>query len=135
MSARGHILSVAIFAVAVACQPRTDSSPRPNSQLITRVEIEETGARNLYEVVERLRPRWLVMRGPRSLANSQTLIVVFQDNMLIGREPNVLRNMGPDGVYSMRYVDGALAQATLPGIGNDHVEGAIIVSMRPPDAR
>jgi hypothetical protein len=40
--------------------------------------------------------------------------------------------MGVEGVYEIRYLDGATAQATLAGIQDRHVQGAIVVYMRPP---
>ena len=37
-----------------------------------------------------------------------------------------------EGVYEIRYLDGATAKATLPGLGDRHVQGAIVVHMSPP---
>jgi len=41
--------------------------------------------------------------------------------------------MGIEGIYEIRYLDGATAKATLPGLGDRHVQGAIVVHLSPPD--
>jgi len=88
--------------------------------------------RNAYEAVERLRPRWLTVRsGPRSF-NVETEVVVFQGMMLLGNQ-DVLERIGIDGIYEIRYLDGATASASLPGLGGRHVDGAIIIYMSPPE--
>jgi hypothetical protein len=80
--------------------------------------------------VQRLRPRWLVVRSMRSFS-VETVVAVFQDNLYLGN-PDELRRIGVDGIYSIEYIDGATAQATLPGLRDLHIEGAIVVHMAPP---
>lgn len=113
---------------------RSSGQPGPTpsfSNVITREELQQLDVRNLYDAIQQLRPRWLkVLSGPRSFS-LETGIVVFQEEALLG-DTEVLRRMGPEGVYSIRYLDGTTAKATLSGLGGQHVEGAIIVSLRPP---
>jgi hypothetical protein len=123
-----------VFPMVLVCACASTGSgghaPSPYTGPITRAEIENAGARNAYDVVERLRPRWLTVRAMRSFS-IETEVVVFQDRLYLGTQDE-LRRIGTDGVYSIEYVDGPTAQATLPGIRDMHVQGAIVVHMSPP---
>jgi hypothetical protein len=124
---------VAALPALLACASGSslNGAPRPRTDLLTRAELRETGATNAYEAVQRLRPRWLVVRsGPRSFS-LETEVVVFQDEVFLGNQ-EALQRMGIEGIYEIRYLDGATAKATLPGIGSRHVQGAIIVHLSPP---
>lgn len=105
-------------------------TPNPYTGPITQAELQDAGARDAYEAVQRLRPRWLVVRSMRSFS-IETQVVVFQDKLYLGNQDE-LRRIGLEGIYSIEYVDGATAQATLPGLRDLHVEGAIIIHMSPP---
>ncbi len=103
-----------------------DSRP----DLLTREQIMETGAINLYDVVNRLRPRWLQVRTTRSF-NMETEIVVFQNEMQLGGL-EALRQMDPELAFEIEWMDGGKATALLPGLmSGRHVVGAIIVRTRP----
>jgi len=133
MSTRVRYTLAAALPVLVACGSGTSrvESPRPRSNVIAREELRSAGVRNAYEAVQRLRPRWLVVRsGPRSFS-LETEVVVFQDQMFLGNQ-EALERIGIDGIYEMRYLDGATAKARLPGIGGRHVQGAIVVYLSPP---
>ena len=127
-----YLLAAALPAL-VACassSPEGEEGPNPYSNVITRAELQDVGVRNAFEAVERLRPRWLTVRGMRSF-NVETEIVVFQDRMFLGGL-DLLRTIGIEGIYELRYLDGPTASATLPGLGGRHVEGAIVIYMSPP---
>ena len=126
------VLAVALpTLLACASNPPEGDTPRPYSNVITREELRDAGVRNVYEAVERLRPRWLWVRsGPRSFS-MDTEVVAFQETILLGAA-EALRRVGIDGVYQIRYVDGPTAQATLPGIADRHVQAAIVLDMSPP---
>jgi hypothetical protein len=118
---------------ACAAGPRPDEAVRPRSDVLTRAELRETGATNAYEAVQRLRPRWLVVRSGMRSFSLETEVVVFQDQVFLGNQ-EALQRIGVEGIYELRYLDGATAKATLSGIGSRHVQGAIIVHMSaPPD--
>jgi hypothetical protein len=95
---------------------------------LTRAEIEAANVATLYDVVQRLRPRWLQVRGARTLDGSLN-IVVFQGQTYLG-EVGVLREIDPSAADALRYLDGQRAQATLPGLTGRIVEGAIIIDLR-----
>ncbi|HEX9693277.1 MAG TPA: hypothetical protein VGA22_14380 [Gemmatimonadales bacterium] len=100
--------------------------------MITHAELEEVGTRNLFDAVRQLRPRWLQVRRGRRSFNLETEVVVFEEESFVGNQ-DVLERMGTDGVWELRYLDGTTAQSTLLGIGDRHVEGAIIIYRTPRD--
>ena len=102
---RVHYLLVAALVGCASGSSQEGQAPNPGSNVLTRAQLEEAGVRNAYEAVERLRPRWLT----------------------------VLERIGIDGIYEIRYLDGATASASLPGLGGRHVDGAIIIYMSPPE--
>ena len=131
--------STSLYAVATALllvggcarQTRSGSSPGQRTDIITRDQIAQLDVRNLYDAVERLRPRWLVVRSGMRSFSMETEVVVFQGQLFLGTQ-DALRNLGTEGVYEIQYLDGATAKATLPGLGDRHVQGAIVVHMSPP---
>jgi hypothetical protein len=135
MTLRSQFLLAAALGVVVACASSGgEGTLSADSRLINRAQLDqlkEQGIRNLYEAIERVQPRWLVVRSGLRSFSTETEIVVFQDQSLLGNQ-DALRRMGVEGVYEIRYLDGATAQATLAGIQDRHVQGAIVVYMRPP---
>lgn len=127
-----HALAAAL-PVLMACASASPAgeAPRPRTNVLTRDELRETGARNAYEAVQRLRPRWLVVRSGARSFSLETEVVVFQDQLFLGNQDALVR-IGIEGIYEIRYLDGATAKAKLPGIGSRHVQGAIIVYLSPP---
>jgi hypothetical protein len=93
--------------------------------------MAHTGAVTAYEVVEQLRPRWLVVRSGMRSFSMETEVVVFQDQLFLGNQ-SALRGIGIDGIYEIRYIDGPTAKATLAGLGDRHVQGAIVIHMMTP---
>lgn len=122
-----------VLLVGCSTAPTTRKAPT-RSDLLTRDEIMSVrGASTLYDVVKRLRPRWLVVRAPdRSLGGMTTAIFVYLEQTLMG-DVESLRELQPDMAYEMRWLDGATASATLPGLGSGvHMAGAIVIATRPP---
>lgn len=132
--ARGVTMVAGLAMVLAACAssgPR--EGPRYRSDLLTREEIMSQDVRNLFEVVQRLRPHWLQVgrRGDRSFGLT-TEIVVFQNQTYLG-DVDALRQLAPSFAYQLRWLDGATASAALPGLGSRHVAGAIVISTAPPN--
>ena len=87
-------------------------------------------ATNLYDVIRRLRPRWLQVRSTRSF-NMETLIAVMQNDMYLG-DAETLKEMAPELAYEIQYMDGTRAATAIPGLmSGQHIEAAIIVRTRP----
>lgn len=131
MSGRLSVALILVLSLGACARPPQDQGLQPSySSVITADELQQLSTRTLYEAISQLRPRWLqVVGGPRSF-NMETGIAVFEDQAYLGT-PDVLRRMGTEGVYTIRYMDGATAKASLTGIPG-HIEGAIIISMHPP---
>lgn len=120
-------LTLALVGAACAGTPAGGTSPR-NRNLISLEEIEqarEDGVRDLYELIDRIRPRWLLGRNARSL-QLQTVIAVYHHEALLGGI-DALRGYPLVSVTSIRWLDAAQAML-LPGAGSTHVEGAIVIS-------
>jgi hypothetical protein len=118
-----------VLLVASACASGASSGTSQNPNLLTRDEITAANVPTLHDAIQRLRPRWLTSRGPRSLSGLSTDIVVYQDQTLLGGI-DVLRQLSPDMVTQIRWLDGSTATASLPGLGSRHVEGAIVIQTR-----
>jgi hypothetical protein len=126
----GLVLILAVSGGVTSCAS-TGTGQKDDSRrdLLTREQIMETGATNLHDVVNRLRPRWLMVRGTRSFS-METEIVVYQNDMLLGG-PDALKQMSPELAHEIQYMDGTKAIASLPGLmSGRHIEGAIIVKTR-----
>jgi hypothetical protein len=123
---------LAALAWLAACSPpganwREPRTAAPLGSIITQEEIQAVGATNLYDVVLRLRPGWLTGRGVQNFGGQTGMILVYQDNIRMG-EVAALREIPPNYVVSVRYLDGSSA-AMLPGIRpREIVAGAIVIS-------
>jgi hypothetical protein len=131
-SVRRSILVLAILssAFAVACASTgTVDREGGQSNLLTREEILGAEATNLYDVIRRLRPRWLQVRSTRSFG-SETQIVVLQNEVHLGNAEQ-LKEMSPELAFEIEYVEGGRAANVLPSLmSGQHVEGAIVVRTR-----
>lgn len=120
------LLLVALIT-AVGCASSGTSNVRRDSRLLTPEEIATAPVTNLYEAVERLRPRWLEMRDVRSLGTGIGQIVVFLNNSYLGG-PETLRQFQAHQVVRIRYLDASQASATLSGYDTSrHVVGGIVL--------
>lgn len=120
-----------LLVAAVGCATTNAGASRSDPDLITHAEIEASEARNVHELIQRLRPRWLMTRGSRSVTMTTSTLVFLNNARLGGLD--MLPQISTGGVTSIRYLDAAQATAQLPGIGSQHVEGAIVISTRQQD--
>ena len=129
------VLTLLAAALVSACASAARSDLDFDRDLLTREQIRAEQAVNLYDVVQRLRPRWLEVRGGTRSFNMETEIVVFVNEMLIGG-PNELRQMETTLPHEIRWLDGARATATLSGLRSGrHISGAIVVYTTAPPTR
>ena len=118
--------AAAVAGVLTATSCSSGTAMRRDPSLLTRDEIETVAVSNLYEAVERLRPRWLEVRGVRSV-NAGTTIAVFLNRSYLGGI-DVLKTYDVRAFPRLRYLDGATASATLAGYDtSQHLEGAIVL--------
>lgn len=120
------LASLGLAFASAACASSPWAGER-DPDLIELEEILEAEVRTAYELVDLLRPRWFVSRGPRSL-RLRTEIVVYLDGSFMG-DVETLRRIPAHTVGSMRALGSAEA-GRLPGIGSRHVERAIMVRTR-----
>lgn len=127
------VIVLALGLLVAGCASTGENArPRSDPDELTREEILSVEARNLYEVVQRLRPRWLRAErraGERSFG-LETNVVVYQGQTRLGTV-GVLAQWSPSAAYHLQWLDGPKASATLPGIGSQHVAGAIVIRTRP----
>lgn len=99
------------------------------ADLLTREEILSVqGVSSLYDVVQRLRPRWLIMRAPVRGFGMTTEIVVYENQLYLGNV-DALRQLQPGMAFEMRWLDGIRAADLLPGLGSSRLPaGAIVIS-------
>lgn len=98
-----------------------EGRPRQDPNLITAEELANYTSLTCYEVIQRLRPRWLQRRG------SEEDPVVYQDGSRVGSAADVLGGMIATDVQSMRYLDASNATTRY---GTGHGAGAIEITTR-----
>lgn len=122
-------LAVGIFLllalVPIGCASTSADGTRSNQNRITQEEIAETGVSTLYEVVQRLRPRWLEVRAQRSF-DSETQVVVFMNRTMLGGVEE-LRRIGVESAQSLEYFTGPRASGEFSLPRDRIVEGVIVI--------
>lgn len=121
-----------LFAVPLGACASAGSGSSTTYNRISAEEIAEMKGQvgNLYDLVNRLRPRWLQVRArDRSFTGGEQEVVVYQDQSLLGGI-EMLQGLGLDMPLYLSYLDGAQATAQLPGLGSRRIEGAIIIHTR-----
>lgn len=137
-------ISLAVLTGLIGCSasggttPRS-TTPRPDPDLITAAEISAQSFRDGYHVVQQLRPTWFTRKSGGSTSrrigtspSSSTTgsgIVVYLNNARMGGV-DALRQLSANSIESLRFLDAAMATATLPGIGSSVVSGAIVVRLQ-----
>jgi hypothetical protein len=121
----GVLLGAGLAALLlVGCAGSGTGGSGSGDRLVTE-DIGSVDVSNLYEVVQRLRPRWLDARGARGF-QTDAAVVVFLDRTYLGRVEE-LRNLGPETAASLQFMRGAQAQAELRVPSGVNVAAAIIV--------
>lgn len=119
---------VLLLLLAAACAPSRQGGIGDPDR-ITEAQIQASDARNAYELVERLRPRWL-REGPDRSLRLETVILVYYDGVRLGGI-DTLRDLPLDPIRYIRILGSAEAGA-LPGLGSQHVERVIMISTGSP---
>lgn len=79
--------------------------PRPSSRdLITREEIAETGLYNAYDIIRRLRPRWLSPRVRGGMGQNTGLPAIYVGDQYWG-EVDTLQRISAESIAEMRYLN------------------------------
>ncbi|HUF70348.1 MAG TPA: hypothetical protein VMM79_16995 [Longimicrobiales bacterium] len=77
------LVPMALVSAAGCASAGSGSGSGADRNELTREEIAEIQVANLYDAVDRLRPRWLLIRSQRSMTGP-TEIVVFMNRSLLG---------------------------------------------------
>ncbi len=135
---RCRLAIAAVFAAlsSAACASSGTATPRVTESSPDRMvsaEIEATsGASTAFDLVRRLRPRWLQGGETGSIGGgrvtTQVLLVYLDDNRLGGVE--ALRSLDASGIKSMQYYDAVRAATILREVGSEPIAGAIVVRTR-----
>ena len=119
------VILVAALVIGTACAPNGISGNRGGSRsVILEEEILDSGARNVFDLVQIRRPHWLRVRGHQSLNLAEETPTVYFNHTRMG-STEALRNISLAAVQSIRFL--SPAQANLRwGTGNSR--GAIVIS-------
>ncbi len=121
------LLGIVLVGMISACAS-TQPSPAGARKDLTRITYEEirgTEVSTAFDVVQRLRPHWLEVRG-RDSFRSPSSIVVYVDNVRMG-DPATLRQMSVTNLREIQFIDAITATRLY---GTNHGAGAILVRTR-----
>lgn len=127
--AGGILLLGCLLAASSGCaSSRSGASTGTRWDILTLDEILGVEANHLYDVIARLRPRWLEGTGPEGV-NEEVGLAVFRDEVYVGG-PQALREMSTELVLEVRYLNETRAALELPRARGVDVP-AIVVRTRP----
>lgn len=104
---RSRAILTALLIGVAACHPQKGGgSGSSDPRVITREEIEDSRGATAYDVVQRLRARYLVSRGPNSVnLDPQATAFVFLNEQPYG-PLGALRNISANDLESIRFYTG-----------------------------
>jgi hypothetical protein len=105
---------------------------RRDPNLITRQEIDASAATNALQVVQRLRPNFLNVRGTSTFGNAADPgIVVYTNGVKMGAvmpsDKSVLEGIQAQDIQQIQYLS---AEDATQRYGTGHVHGAILITVR-----
>jgi hypothetical protein len=119
----GVFLALAMGACASSGEGRTSGSP----DLIDREQIEASSARNAYDLVNQLRPRWLRGRGSGSIQSPDSGLPVVYIGEVRHGDVESLRGFNTDGIEELRFINATTATTRY---GSGHAGGVIRITLR-----
>jgi hypothetical protein len=117
-------LGTAVSVCARRSTPGDVTRTASDATVITRAEMDNARYASLYEVVQALRGRWLLTRGPNTIMGRTGEVQVFVDDMRMGGV-DALRSMKTDNVVSITFVDPVTAGQRW---GGKFAQGTIVVA-------
>lgn len=124
-----RILAAVLLLALAACSGGGESQAgRPsawNPRLITEEEVAASTATDAFDLVQQLRPRWLVRNSALSIHADNDIMVYVNQQRLGG--PQSLRQINPGLIREIRWLDANTATARF---GLNHGHGAIQVITR-----
>jgi len=127
---KNGIVTLLAVTTALGCGPRSRSVATKTSSpdYVTGIEIAATPALNAYDLIARLRPRWLKPLPAGSLRSVRSqVILVYVDGVKIGPTDG-LRSISAASVKTMQYYDAARAATVIHDVGSEPIAGAIVIT-------
>jgi hypothetical protein len=118
------LMTLACATKGSAPDPAISGAQRGSRDFIGTEEIERAGGGNALDFIRKVRPMWLVKRGPQSIQNESDVIVYMGTARMGGLQ--ALKEIPLSSLTSLRYLDVAAANYRF---GAGHPYGAIVVSM------
>lgn len=118
-------LAVLLSAGLTACASGGGGQSRSSGggDMLTADEMAEWASQDLFEVIRKLRPRWLQSRAPATAQGRQSLAVIL-DGVRQDGGPEVLRSFRAGEIGSVQYMN---ARDATTRYGTDMTGGALIV--------
>lgn len=122
-----HLIAC-VASVGVACQQHTSAGAPSPGTIITEAEIDSAHVSSAYELIQKLRPQFLVSRGNLTLDPREppSQVHVYLDNQLYG-DVSSLRGILIGTIESIRYYTGSEAQYKF---GVNNAAGVIAVTTK-----
>ena len=118
---------------------KSSATPRADPDIISTAEIDSQQWRDAYDIVQVLRPSWFSRKSgsatTRRIGVSPSRsdigagLLVYIDNSRMGGV-EALRQIRPNSIESLTFMDAATATAKLPGVGTSVITGAIVARSR-----
>ena len=118
---------------------KSSATPKSDPDVITTAEIDSQPWRDAYDIVQVLRPSWFSRKSGSastrrigvSASNSAigAGLLVYIDNARMGGV-DALRQIRPNSIESLTFMDAATATAKLPAVGTSVITGAIVARSR-----
>jgi outer membrane cobalamin receptor len=120
-------MAVTLTAATSACGGSAPRVATADRNLITAEEITQVESATAFEVIQRLRPRFLHRRGALSIRNPENVYpVVYVDGMRRG-EVGELRQIAASTVATIEFISAADATTRW---GTGHPAGVILIITR-----
>lgn len=104
------LAGVLLLAFSTACASTGGRVTSHDRNQISRAELEERPASNLYDIVSNLRPNWLRSSAGAIGRSATTAPLVYVDGRPAG-EADALRSISPQSVELVRYLSASEAQS------------------------
>lgn len=108
-------LSAGLLSACGATMGGTGTTPHQST--ITREELAETNARNVYDALQRARPSWMRARGPVSATDpTEARPTIYMNGNRYG-DLESLKDINVEEIQELRYWEPGQASARF-GMGN-----------------
>jgi hypothetical protein len=118
---------------------KSSAGPKVDPDVISIAEIDSQQWRDAYDIVQVLRPTWFSRKSGSATTRRMGVstsnsgigagLLVYIDNARMGGV-DALRQIRPNAIESLTFMDAATATAKLPAVGTSVISGAIVARSR-----